>query len=69
MKTAAAGLRPEQGQKPSMLQDAIARRPLEVEPIMGQLCAFADETGVAVPALQTLLALLRGLDARGAMGL
>ena len=48
--------------KPSMLQDAIAGRSLEVEAILGQLHEFGRESGVATPAIDTLLPLLRGLD-------
>lgn len=46
----------------SMLQDALADRPLEVEPILGQLQAFGREAGVATPTLDVVAALLRGLD-------
>jgi len=37
-------------------------RPVEVEAHLGQLQAFASTTGVAVPAIDMLLPLLRGLD-------
>lgn len=46
----------------SMLQDAVADRPLEVEPILGQLQAFGRETGVPTPVIDVVAALLRGLD-------
>lgn len=46
----------------SMLQDALAERPLEVEPILGQLQAFGRETGVPTPTIDVVAALLRGLD-------
>ncbi len=49
--------------RPSMLQDVLARRPIEVEAQVGQLQAFARETGVATPVIDTILPLLRGLDA------
>ncbi|MES2188450.1 MAG: 2-dehydropantoate 2-reductase [Pseudomonadota bacterium] len=62
------GMTLEQGQKPSMLQDAIARRPMEVEAILGQVCEFATQTGTPCPSARTLLALLRGLDARMKLG-
>jgi len=29
-----------------MLQDALARRPMVIEAIIGQACALADEAGV-----------------------
>ena len=48
--------------KPSMLQDAIAGRSLEVEAILGQLHEFGRESAVATPAIDFLLPLLRGLD-------
>lgn len=51
-----------QGLRPSMLQDAIAGRPLEVEAIMGQLKAFAAEAGVPCPTMDRILPLIRGLD-------
>lgn len=48
--------------RPSMLQDVLARRPIEVEAQVGQLQAFARELGVATPVIDTILPLLRGLD-------
>ena len=48
--------------RPSMLQDAIAGRSLEVEAILGQLQVFGRESGIATPAIDMLLPLLRGLD-------
>lgn len=50
------------GQKPSMLQDVIQGRPVEVEALLGQVQAFARERGVAAPTLDVILPLLRGLD-------
>ena len=47
----------------SMLQDVDAGRPMEVEGQLGQVQAFAQETGVAVPVMDCILPLLRGLDA------
>ncbi|MDB5846399.1 MAG: hypothetical protein JWP29_151 [Rhodoferax sp.] len=55
------------GLRPSMLQDVLARRPMEVEAIVGQTCAFALEAGLACPALTAILPLLRGLDMRRAL--
>lgn len=69
LKSPPPGLLPEKGQKPSMLQDALARRSMEVDAIVGQTCAFAAQAGVPCPALQTMLPLLRGLNARGVLGL
>lgn len=57
--------RPAAGIRPSMLQDVLAGRRLEVEPILGQVQAFAREGGVATPVLDVLLALVRGLDRAG----
>lgn len=47
---------------PSMLQDVLLGRPLEVEAHLGQTQAFARECGVAVPTIDVVLPLLRGLD-------
>ncbi len=46
----------------SMLQDVEAERPLEVEAILGQVQAFARETGAPTPTIDCVLPLLRGLD-------
>ncbi|PTM51397.1 ketopantoate reductase family protein [Phreatobacter oligotrophus] len=51
------------GGKPSMLQDAEAGRPMEVEAIVGQLQAFGRDHGVPTPAIDVVLPLLRALDA------
>jgi 2-dehydropantoate 2-reductase len=64
LKPMSPGLDFAQGQKPSMLQDVIARRPMEVDALLGQLCLFADGKGIACPTIRTVLALLRGLDTR-----
>lgn len=50
------------GQRPSMLQDVAAGRPLEVEALLGQVQAFAREEKVDVPTIDVILPLLRGLD-------
>jgi 2-dehydropantoate 2-reductase len=47
---------------PSMLQDVLLNRPIEVEAHLGQTQAFARETGVGVPTIDVVLPLLRGLD-------
>jgi 2-dehydropantoate 2-reductase len=47
---------------PSMLQDVLAGRSLEVEAHLGQLQAFAREYRVGTPTLDVVLPLLRGLD-------
>jgi len=48
--------------RPSMLQDVLLARPLEVDAILGQPQLFARELGVPTPALDVVIALLRGLD-------
>jgi 2-dehydropantoate 2-reductase len=50
------------GQRTSALQDVLRGRPLEVEAHLGQIQAFAREAGVAVPIIDIILPLLRGLD-------
>ena len=50
------------GPRLSMLQDVLQGRPIEVEVHLGQTQAFAREKGVAVPTIDTLLPLLRGVD-------
>ncbi len=67
MRSRPEGLTFAQGQKPSMLQDVLSGRPMEIEAILGQLCAFADDKRVPCPHAKTLLALLRGLQSRVAM--
>ena len=47
---------------PSMLQDVLLGRPLEVEAHLGQTQAFARDAGVPVPTIDVVLPLLRGLD-------
>lgn len=48
--------------RPSMLQDVLAGRPTEVDSILGQVQAFAREHAVAVPVIDVVLPLMRGLD-------
>jgi len=50
------------GQRPSMLQDVLAGRPMEVEALLGQVQSFARETKTPVPTVDVILPLLRGLD-------
>jgi 2-dehydropantoate 2-reductase len=50
------------GGRASMLQDALAGRPLEVEAILGRLQQFAREAQVQTPMLDVVYALTRGLD-------
>ncbi len=46
----------------STLQDVLAGRPLEVEPLLGGLQQLGRETGVATTTIDVVAALLRGLD-------
>ena len=48
--------------RPSMLQDVLNGRTLEVEAILGQVQAFAHASGTPCPVLDTLVPLVRGLD-------
>ena len=52
------------GIRPSMLQDAMSGRTMEVEAILGQVQQFARSTGTPCPVLDVLLPLARGLDHR-----
>lgn len=46
----------------SMLQDYLAKRPLEVEAILGNPLRMARECNVAVPHLETMYALLKSIN-------
>jgi 2-dehydropantoate 2-reductase len=50
------------GQRPSMLQDVLQKRPMEVEALLGQIQAFARELTISTPNVDVILPLLRGLD-------
>ena len=50
------------GVRPSMLQDALQGKPIEVEAILGQVQTFALQHGISVPLVDAILPLLRGLD-------
>ncbi|AYZ66129.1 2-dehydropantoate 2-reductase [Burkholderia multivorans] len=54
------------GHRPSMLQDVLAGRCTEIDAINGAVVAAAREAGVAVPHTETLLGLVRLIDARHA---
>lgn len=58
----AGASQPVASARPSMLQDVLLSRPLEIEAILGQPQRFARACGVATPTLDVVLALLRGLD-------
>lgn len=48
--------------RPSMLQDVLLGRPLEVQGLLGQVQAFARAVQVPTPVIDIILPLLRGLD-------
>src|SRR5690606_18526000 len=54
--------RPAGGIRPSMLQDVLLRRAMEVDALLGQPQRFAREQNLATPTLDVVLTLLRGLD-------
>ena len=58
----AAARRGKAGDRPSMMQDALLGRPMEVEAVLGQVQAFAREQSIAVPTIDVILPLLRALD-------
>ena len=60
VKTAVRRGRP--GQRTSMMQDALAGRPMECEALVGQTQAFARELGIDTPMIDIILPLVRGLD-------
>jgi 2-dehydropantoate 2-reductase len=51
------------GHKPSMLQDVLAGRPTEIESINGAVVATARRHGVPVPHTETLMQLVRLVQA------
>ena len=53
---------PRGGSLPSMTQDLLGGRPLEVEAVFGDLVERAAQVGVPVPHLTLVRDLLRGLD-------
>lgn len=53
---------PRGGSLPSMTQDLLAGRPMEVEQVFGDLVARAERAGVAVPHLTFVRDVLRGID-------
>ena len=48
--------------RPSTLQDVLAGRTLEIDPLLGQLQLYARQFDVPTPTIDTVLALLRGLE-------
>jgi len=51
------------GMRPSMGQDALAGKPLEIDGLLGQTRAFGRELNVPTPVIDVCYALMRGLDA------
>jgi 2-dehydropantoate 2-reductase len=56
------GTAPMPGFLPSMTQDLLAGRAIEVDAVFGDLVERAERVGVAVPRLRLVRDLLRGLD-------
>ncbi|WP_323121085.1 ketopantoate reductase family protein [Burkholderia alba] len=54
------------GHRPSMLQDVLAGRRTEIDAINGAVVAAARDAGIAVPHTETLMRLVRIIDARAA---
>ena len=48
--------------RPSMLQDLEAKRPMELDAILGAVVELGQLAGVTVPRIETLLACLRVID-------
>jgi len=59
---AAGSSGPRGGSFPSMTQDLLAGRPMEVDAVFGDLVARAERCGVAAPRLTLVRDLLRGRD-------
>ncbi|MDQ6601094.1 MAG: hypothetical protein M3Z19_00045, partial [Chloroflexota bacterium] len=53
---------PRGGSLPSMTQDLLAGRPIEVEQVFGDLVARAERANVAVPHLTFVRDIMRGID-------
>ncbi|AHG65556.1 ketopantoate reductase family protein [Advenella mimigardefordensis] len=53
---------PAPGHRPSMLQDVLRGRALEVDALVGQPLQFARQFGIATPVLTLVHTLLSGLD-------
>lgn len=49
--------------RPSILDDALCGKPMEVDALLGGVQLIASAKGVACPTIAIMLALLRGLDA------
>ncbi|HYG43569.1 MAG TPA: 2-dehydropantoate 2-reductase [Bordetella sp.] len=62
VQAAFARARSSRHHRTSMLQDAQAGRPFELEPIVGVLLELAQQHGIAVPTLSTIYGCLRLLN-------
>ena len=63
-ETVAHAIAQHVGHKPSMLQDVLAGRATEIGAINGAVAERADKHGIAVPCTETLLGLVRLIEAR-----
>ena len=50
------------GHRPSMLQDALARRPTEIETLNGGIVRSAEGVGIPTPLNQAIVAVVEGLE-------
>ena len=55
-------LPPTAGHHSSMLQDIRAGRPTEIDSLNGAICRYGREYGVATPANDLIMALIKGLE-------
>lgn len=56
-------IQPAFDHRPSMLQDALARRPTEIDLLNGGICRFGEQVGEDTPMNRAAWALVRGLEA------
>lgn len=68
MQLGRALARKQPGIAPSMMADALAGRPMEVEVILGNAVRIAISYAIETPLLNALYVLAKGLDATGARG-
>ncbi|RYX90574.1 MAG: 2-dehydropantoate 2-reductase [Comamonadaceae bacterium] len=57
-----------QAMRPSMLQDALLKRPMETEALLGQPQLFARALGIRTPHIDMVVTLIRGLDRANLQG-
>ncbi|WP_271605174.1 ketopantoate reductase family protein [Bradyrhizobium sp. CCBAU 11434] len=63
-QTLASAMQHHTHHKPSMLQDVLAGRTTEIEAICGAVVRHAKERGLSTPMTETVLALIRHIDAK-----